>query len=177
MHKKMIALLLALLLALTGTMAVLAENTAEEVQQEIEETIEEEIAEEIEEAIAEEIEEEIVEQTEAVDTEAAIIEETATDEQTATEGAISTSDELEAEIASRQVIITSTLGDRVELGEQFELVATLVGFEHADIALQWQYNSGEGWQDVDGADGESIALDASEQTLRSDWRLQVTVAA
>jgi len=65
----------------------------------------------------------------------------------------------------------------VKSGERAEMVLTaeLTGFGQAEAQLQWQVQTGEGWNDIDGANGYEYRFDPSEATNDYQWRVKVTL--
>lgn len=56
------------------------------------------------------------------------------------------------------------------------LSATLHGFDHDTVErMQWQFNNGEGWTDVAGANGLVYRSAMSAEKAKSQWRLKVIV--
>ena len=60
-------------------------------------------------------------------------------------------------------------------GDRITVSATLVGYDDCTVALQWQYNDGEGWKDAQDGSGLSYSFEATSQTVNYDWRIAVTV--
>ena len=65
----------------------------------------------------------------------------------------------------------------VEPGETITLTSRLEGFENCEIVVyQWQYDRGNGFEDIPGADADTYAFAADVETLSYDWRLVVYYA-
>lgn len=65
----------------------------------------------------------------------------------------------------------------VEPGETITLTSRLEGFENCEIIVyQWQYDRGNGFEDIPGADADTYAFAADVETLSYDWRLVVYYA-
>ncbi|MDL2206912.1 hypothetical protein LJC33_08400 [Eubacteriales bacterium OttesenSCG-928-N13] len=60
-------------------------------------------------------------------------------------------------------------------GDTFTLTAILTGFESTDYELLWQYNAGEGWQDVENESGLTLTVIADEENVNYDWRVLVVM--
>lgn len=75
----------------------------------------------------------------------------------------------------REVRISTTLGSVVNVGDPVTMNCELIGFDGLTVRLQWQQNTGAGWRDVAGANGLSFSYIASEETVNSQWRVQVTI--
>ena len=74
-----------------------------------------------------------------------------------------------------KVEIDSNLDEVVMEGEEIRLTSTLTGFEGLTCSLQWQYNDGDGWKNVDGAAEGAHTFIATEETLGYEWRLMATL--
>ena len=66
---------------------------------------------------------------------------------------------------SRKTVVTE--------GEPIYLTSILEGFENCTVTFQWQYDRGNGWEDIAGATRESYVFNASAETLAYSWRLRV----
>ena len=128
----------------------------------VEEEPEEEVTEE------EETEEET---TEEETTEEEVTEEETTEEET-TEEEISNT---EIDLTKLKVEIESSLENVAMEGEIIVLTSKLTGFEGLTYTLQWQYNDGKGWKDVEGANGETYSFEADEENVSFQWRLAVSL--
>ena len=60
-------------------------------------------------------------------------------------------------------------------GEEIVLTSKLIGFEGLTYELQWQYNDGKGWKDVEGATEGTYTFEADEENVSFQWRLMVTL--
>lgn len=78
-------------------------------------------------------------------------------------------------LADRSVNIYSDMADIVREGDIITLTGELVGFENADVALQWQYDDGLYWIDVPGANSCTHAFAATAETINYSWRLSVMI--
>ena len=65
----------------------------------------------------------------------------------------------------------------LSFGQQVTLCGNLTGYDDAQYALQWQYQTEAGWVDVPGGNAlrHSFILDTTNAGY--NWRLQVTVAS
>jgi len=77
----------------------------------------------------------------------------------------------------RQVIIESSQGEIVTEGDRITLTSHLVGFGDAKVAYQWQVDRGDGngWVNVDGANGYQYQFIANRETIQYSWQLIVTI--
>lgn len=85
-------------------------------------------------------------------------------------GVDETADETEAQQA---VLISMNIGEQVTAGQTIEITGSLVGYEDLEYTLQWQYNDGTGWCNVEGANAlvHSFTLDA----MNYNWLWQLLV--
>ena len=85
--------------------------------------------------------------------------------------------EEEAKPAQRQVLIFSSRKETVVRGELITLTSTLIGFDGVTVHYQWQVDRGDGngWVDVQGANGATHEFRATEETILYAWRLNITV--
>ncbi len=81
---------------------------------------------------------------------------------------------LEAEAPEMKVTIFTSRRTVMTLGEPVYLTSKLEGFDGYEITLQWQCDKGEGFEDVEGANGETYEFEASAETLGWGWKLLVT---
>ena len=58
-------------------------------------------------------------------------------------------------------------------GETVTLTSKLEGFEGYETLLQWECDKGNGYENVEGANGDSYSFEASVETLSYGWRLTV----
>ena len=79
--------------------------------------------------------------------------------------------------AQRQVLIFSSRKETVVRGELITLTSTLIGFDGVTVHYQWQVDRGDGngWVDVQGANGATHEFRATEETILYAWRLNITV--
>lgn len=118
---------------------------------------------------------EMVEEVAVVEEEAFAPEDTALDIIILDEDAMPLAGPAAVQTAHRSVNIYSNMGSCITENEVITLTGELVGFEGCDVTLQWQYDNGNGWTDVDGANGMTHAFAANMETVNSSWRLAVTV--
>lgn len=78
-------------------------------------------------------------------------------------------------LSERSVNIYSDMGDTVRAGDIITLTGELIGFDDTEPSLQWQYDDGDFWVDVEGASGLTHAFIATEETINYSWRLSVVV--
>lgn len=62
----------------------------------------------------------------------------------------------------------------VNPGEGIRLTSKLEGFEDYTVYYQWQYDRGNGFEDIAGANNGEYSYEASVETLAYDWRLVVS---
>lgn len=72
-----------------------------------------------------------------------------------------------------KVMIFSSRRSVMAPGETVYLTSKLEGFEGYEIKYQWQCDKGEGFVDVENANEDTYAFEASTETLSYDWRLAV----
>jgi hypothetical protein len=58
-------------------------------------------------------------------------------------------------------------------GETVYLTSRIEGFDGYETKYQWQRDSGSGFEDVAGANGDGWSFEASVETLDDSWRLVV----
>jgi type IV secretory pathway VirB10-like protein len=77
----------------------------------------------------------------------------------------------------RQVKITSSRKEVVIENEIITLYCKLIGFDGVNVRYQWQVDrgDGEGWVDVEGANGPTHSFVARKDTILYSWRLTVSV--
>ncbi len=75
----------------------------------------------------------------------------------------------------REVNIYSNLGSCINENELVTLMGELVGFDGLSVTLQWQYDAGMGWTDVEGANDITFSFPANAETINNAWRLAVTI--
>lgn len=78
-------------------------------------------------------------------------------------------------LTERSVNIYSDLGDTVREGDIITMTGELVGFENANVSVQWQFDNGARWIDVPGATKLTHAFVATAETVNYSWRLSVTM--
>ena len=79
----------------------------------------------------------------------------------------------EEEKAAKKVYIFTSRKTMVTEGEPIRLTSLLQGFNGLDVDYQWQYDRGEGWENVPNATEPTYTYTADEVTLTYDWRLRV----
>lgn len=77
----------------------------------------------------------------------------------------------------RQVKITSSRKEVVIENEIITLYSKLIGFDGVNVRYQWQVDrgDGEGWVDVEGANGPTHSFVARKDTILYSWRLTISV--
>ncbi len=80
-------------------------------------------------------------------------------------------------LPQRSVKITSNLGASVNENDTITLRGELIGFDGCEVTLQWQFNNGAGWTNLEGANDVTCSFPANSDTLNCDWRLAVSTAA
>jgi len=83
--------------------------------------------------------------------------------------------ETEIDYSALKVIIKSDFENVIMPGDMIELEGILIGFEGLEYTVQWQYDCGNGWQDIDGANELIYRFEANEENLNYQWRLTVTL--
>ena len=72
-----------------------------------------------------------------------------------------------------KVTIFSSRRSVMTPGETVTLTCKLEGFEGYETYLQWEWDKGDGFEEIEGANGDSYSFAASVETLAYDWRLTV----
>jgi len=160
------------------------EMTAPEEEPVMVETVEETPVEEGAEIVAEEpvevetsSEDEGVEETPAEEIPAEEIpaEEIPVVEEIAEEPADEEQTKVEIDYSAMQVIVRTNFENVIMPGDVIELEGVLIGFDGLEYTVQWQYDDGSGWQDVEGANELTYSFGADEENLNYQWRLMVTL--
>jgi hypothetical protein len=55
--------------------------------------------------------------------------------------------------------------------------AILTGYETLEYTIQWQYNDGTGWYDVDGANDITMDVEITPDNYNYQWRLVTRITA
>ena len=86
-------------------------------------------------------------------------------------------EESEPKPVERQVRIYSSRKDTVIRNEIIRLSSELIGFEGVAVHYQWQVDrgDGQGWVNVEGANGPTHEFVARPDTILYNWRLSITV--
>ena len=79
----------------------------------------------------------------------------------------------ETPVPNFKVTIFSSRRSVMAPGETVTLTCKLEGFEGYETLLQWECDKGNGFEEVEGANGDSYSFAASIETLAYDWRLTV----
>lgn len=74
-----------------------------------------------------------------------------------------------------RIILGSNHGGCVVEGESLTVWAELIGYEPFEVSLQWLYNDGTGWVEMEGATEASYTFVATRENVNYDWRLAVTI--
>ena len=73
--------------------------------------------------------------------------------------------------SERSVDVYASVSDTLDFGDSITLYARLNGYENVEYDIQWQTNSGSGWEDIPGANGTSYTFTFSESNYANDWRV------
>ena len=88
---------------------------------------------------------------------------------------LETPEEEAVEEGPKKVLIFTSRRTVMTPGETVELTSILEGFENCEtVNFQWECDQGEGFEPVEGANGDSWNFIADEQTLAWNWRLSVS---
>ena len=140
------------------------EPAVEATEEPVVETTEEPVVEATEEPVVEATEEPVVEATEepvVETTEEPAVEATA--EPTAEPTPVPVEGTVEAKLA--------TSGD-IYIGDVVKFEAVIEGYT-MEYTIQWQYNDGYGWKNVEGADEEELRVEVTEENAEWEWRVAV----
>lgn len=74
----------------------------------------------------------------------------------------------------KSVQVSSSIGVIIGEGDEFTLTATLVGFENESVHVQWCYDDGTGWKDVEGANALTLVQSANAENVNYRWRVNVS---
>lgn len=77
-------------------------------------------------------------------------------------------------VENLKVTIFTSRRTVVAPGEEIYLTSKLEGFEDYTVTYQWQYDRGNGFENIEGATGETYSYAASVETLAYDWRLVIS---
>lgn len=83
------------------------------------------------------------------------------------------SEPLPTDDAPRDIAIRLEAAGALRLGDSFTLHADLTGYDLAEIQLQWQCRADGQWQDVPGANAESLTLVLTRENIDASWRVLV----
>ena len=86
---------------------------------------------------------------------------------------------LDSQYPDRKIIIYAYWGenDYVEVGDQVQLTAELVGYEGLAYSLRWQYSQdGQGWSDLQNAVDSTYTFAVNESNYEMYWRIAVDIA-
>ena len=75
----------------------------------------------------------------------------------------------------RSVTIFTTRKAVMQEGEPVYLTSEIIGMDDISYTCQWQWNRGDGWEDIPGAIDETYMFLANTETLTYDWRLKVHI--
>lgn len=73
----------------------------------------------------------------------------------------------------KKVVIFTSRKSVLTPGETIYLTSELIGFDGYEIMYQWQRNTGNGFEDIEGANEDTYAYEATIESLSYDWRLMV----
>lgn len=78
----------------------------------------------------------------------------------------------EIDFSTLQVVIGEPQYD----GDVMTLLATLIGFDNIDYALQWQFSTDDAtWTDVSGATGDTLVVQLDESNAGCYWRVSAEI--
>ena len=77
--------------------------------------------------------------------------------------------------SNRSVDLYASVGDSLDFGDSITLTAVLNGYDNVEYDIQWQTNSGSGWEDIPGANGRSYTFTFTESNYANDWRVVTNV--
>ena len=73
------------------------------------------------------------------------------------------------------VVVERIMNDSLCEGNNLLMKATLLGFGEMNYTAQWQYDAGEGWTDVEGADSLELRVPADSRNMQCRWRIRVAL--
>ena len=78
--------------------------------------------------------------------------------------------------AVMKVTIFTSRNDSTKIGDVITLTSAIEGFEDCnEISYQWMCDKGEGFEAVEGANGDSYEFEASAESLSWNWQLMLKV--
>jgi len=77
------------------------------------------------------------------------------------------------ELPPIKVTIFSSRRSVMSPGETVYLTSKIENVEYYETKLQWSVDKGNGYEVIDGANGDSYSFEASIETLAYDWMLTV----
>ena len=98
------------------------------------------------------------------------VEETVEQPETPAEG---TEEEAVPEAPEMKVTIFSSRRTVMTQGEPVYLTSKLEGFDGYEVFYQWECDRGEGFEPIEGANGDTYEFEASAETLSWGWHLTV----
>lgn len=81
----------------------------------------------------------------------------------------------DAPVVERSVYVKRIMPDILRDGDLFRIEAVMIGFDDVEYELKWQYNDGEGWQDMPDERGLTVSLAANRYNVNYDWRILVNI--
>ena len=138
------------------------EEAAEEATAEATEEATEEVADEVTEEAAEEAVDQVTEEAAEEASQDAPADETE-----------ETNEEEQTPVEQRAYIEQNIPNDAIQLGDQLVMTAKLIGFENIAVRIQWQVDEGEGYHDLDGAEGETFTVTVDETNSSFAYRFVV----
>lgn len=84
-----------------------------------------------------------------------------------------TNEEEQTPVEQRAYIEQNIPNDAIQLGDQLVMTAKLIGFENIAVRIQWQVDEGEGYHDLDGAEGETFTVTVDETNSSFAYRFVV----
>lgn len=72
-----------------------------------------------------------------------------------------------------EIIVERFMEDIIRKGNCFVMKATLNGLDGVEYFAQWQYDAGDGWRDVEGANSLILSVVANEFNVNYGWRILV----
>ena len=79
----------------------------------------------------------------------------------------------DGKVTEKKVTIFTSRRSVMEEGETVYLTSVVEGMDGIDFTYNWQWNRGNGWEDIPGANSDTYEFSADSDTLSYSWRLRI----